>query len=144
MRILAIDPGEKRIGIALSDPTGTIASPLIIIQHKSFDENILTIHQLINQYQVQRVVVGVALDPEGEETSSSRRARKLGEGLKNRFSLDVRYLDEYGTTNEAITSAFSAGKRRKDRREHLDSVAAAILLQRYIEMEMDNPTEHEP
>lgn len=137
MRLLAIDPGEKRIGIALSDPSGTIASPLAIIQHKSFEENMLNIHALIDQYQVERVLVGVAFDAEGEETSSSRRARKLGEGLRSRFGLDVRYLDESGTTNEAKIAAFVAGKRKKDRRGHLDSVAATILLQRYIEMIID-------
>ena len=137
MRILAIDPGEKRIGLAISDPTRTIASRLSVIVHESFAMDLQRIHDLVSKNDVGLVVVGQALDDEGESTASSRRATKFGQGLVDKYQIAVVYYDEAGTTNEAKQTAFDLGVKRKKRQGHLDDLAATILLQRYLDTTLD-------
>jgi len=134
MRILAIDPGEKRIGLALSDPERIIASSYGVVTHKAFDDDIMSINNIIIQNEVSLVVIGQAYDEDGNATPSSRRAVKFGEGLKSRFQIQVVYYDETGTTQEAKEAALLMGINRKNRKGHLDNLAATILLQRYLDM----------
>ncbi len=82
MRILAIDPGEKRIGLALSDQTRTIAASHTVLVHRSFDEDVQAIRNFSERNEVDTVVVGLALNDDGGATISSRRAEKLGNELK--------------------------------------------------------------
>jgi len=133
MRILAIDHGEKRMGLSLSDPTGVIATPFGVINHISFQEDLCAVYKVITENEVKLVVVGLALDDEGNETSSSRRARKFGEGLMAQYQVDIEYFDETDTTKEAKQAAIIVGVRKKKRIGHLDSIAATVLLQRYLE-----------
>ena len=91
MRILAIDNGEKRIGLAVSDPTGSVATPCGIINHVSFQLDLQEIYAVINQKEVELVIIGLALDDEGHDTKSSRRAKKIGEGLMNNYDIRVDY-----------------------------------------------------
>jgi len=77
MRILAIDPGEKNLGIALSDPSGTIANPLRVLKHVSRAIDAASIAQIAVEYQAGLIVVGQALDDEGRSTPQSRRAFRL-------------------------------------------------------------------
>lgn len=133
MRILAIDPGEKRIGLALSDPTRTIAASHTVLLHSAFDEDVLAICNYSEQNDVDTVVIGLALNDDGGTTTSSRRAEKLGNVLKNKHQLNVIYIDEYGTTNLAKQIAIELGTQRKKRRGHLDNLAATIILQRFLE-----------
>jgi putative Holliday junction resolvase len=134
MRILAIDPGEKRIGLALSDPERIIASSYGVVIHKAFEDDIMSINNIIIQNEVSLVVIGQPFDEDGNATPSSRRAVKFGEGLKSRFQIQVVYYDEGGTTQEAKEAALLMGLNRKNRRGHLDNLAATILLQRYLDM----------
>lgn len=134
MRILAIDPGEKRLGLALSDPKRIIASSYGVVIHKAFEDDLLSLYNVIIHNDVSLVVIGQALAEDGSASSSSRRANKLGEGLKSRFNLQVVYYDESGTTQEAKKAALLMGINRKNRRGHLDNLAATILLQRYLDM----------
>jgi putative Holliday junction resolvase len=134
MRILAIDPGEKRIGLALSDPERIFASSYGVVIHKAFEDDITSINEIIIQNEVSLVVIGQAFDEDGNATSSSRRAVKFGEGLKSRFQIKVVYYDEAGTTQEAKEAALLMGLTKKNRRGHLDNLAATILLQRYLDL----------
>jgi putative Holliday junction resolvase len=134
MRILAVDHGEKRIGLSLSDPFGMIATPFGVINHKSYQEDLRAICKVISDNEVNLVVVGLALDDEGNETSSSRRARKFGEGLLNQYQIVVEYFDESGTTKEAKQAAIIVGVRKKRRTGHMDSIAATLILQRYLDV----------
>ncbi len=137
MRILAIDPGEKRIGLALSDPARIIASSYGVVIHKSFEDDLLSINNIISQNEVSLVVIGQAYDEDGHATTSSRRGVKFGEGLKSKFQIPIVYYDEAGTTQEAKEAALLMGLNRKNRRGHLDNLAATILLQRYLDMISD-------
>lgn len=134
MRILAVDHGEKRIGLSLSDPLGMIATPFRVINHKSYQEDLRAICKVISDNEVNLVVVGLALDDDGNDTASSRRARKFGEGLLNQYHILVEFFDESGTTKEAKQTAIIAGVRKKKRTGHMDSIAATVLLQRFLEV----------
>jgi putative Holliday junction resolvase len=133
MRILAIDPGDKRIGLAITDPTGTIATPLQVLLHVSREQDAQTIKELATRNQVVLVVIGVALDEDGGDTPSSRKARRLGDTLASILDVKIIYEDEAGSTREARETALTAGFRQRERKGHLDQMAAAILLQRYLD-----------
>lgn len=133
MRILAVDPGEKRIGLAISDPTGTIASPLTVLQHISRDENANTIVQIANERGAEKIIIGQALGSDGESTLSSRQARRLAGALREKTSLPVELWDETGSTQTARTSRLAMGVSRKNRGGHLDEIAATVILQSYLE-----------
>ncbi|GAB4578221.1 MAG: Holliday junction resolvase RuvX [Anaerolineales bacterium] len=133
MRILAVDPGEKRIGLALSDPTATIANPLTVLEFHSYDESATRIVQLVSERGVEKIIVGQALSPEGESTPSSRRARRLAGAIRARTSLPVEFWDETGSTQAARASRLEMGVSRKKRRGHLDEIAATVILQAYLD-----------
>ena len=128
-RILAIDPGEKRIGIAISDLSGTIANPLIVIKHVSRKLDAKKIVGLIEKYDVKNVVMGISLDEQGRATFSGRRALRLGKLIMEKSNIPLEFWDEEGTTRKAVAARISMGVSRKKRQGHLDEVAAAIILQ---------------
>lgn len=133
MRILAIDPGEKRIGIALSDPTATIANPLTVIRHVSRALDAATIAQLAQENQVALIVVGEALDDEGGSTPQSRRARRLAAAIRSQTELPVVLWDESGSTQAARAARLAMGVSRRKRSGHLDDLAATVILQSYLD-----------
>jgi putative Holliday junction resolvase len=135
MRILAIDPGEKRIGIAMSDPTGTIASPLAVIQHVSRPIDAAAIAELARQHQVGMIVVGTSLDSEGEPTPQSRRSERLAEAIRQQCDTRLVMWDESFSTKKARQARISMGVSRAKRQGHLDELAATVMLQSYLDDE---------
>jgi putative holliday junction resolvase len=133
MRILGIDPGEKRIGLAISDETGLIANPVGVIIHVSRRQDADAIVQKTIQLGAELIVIGCAYDPEGEPSPSGRKAIRLGEEIKNMTTLPIEYMDEYGTTNLAQQTGIEMGIGKKSRRGHRDEIAAVIILQDYLE-----------
>ncbi len=133
MRILAIDPGEKRIGLALSDPTGTIASPLMVLNHTSRPEDAAAIADLALQYQVALIVVGHSLDDDGSSTPQSRRATRLAEAIRLQCDIPIKMWDESFSTHEARQARIEMGTTRRKRRGHLDDLAASVILQSYLD-----------
>lgn len=133
MRILAVDPGEKRIGIAISDPTGTIANPLTVIPHISRQVDAAAIAALAEEQGAELIVVGQALDSEGEQTLQSRRAARLAGSIRGQTSLPVVLWDESGSTQAARSARIAMGAARRKRRGHMDDLAAAIILQDYLD-----------
>lgn len=133
MRILAVDPGEKRLGIAISDPTGTLASPRGVLNHKSRLDNALRIIALAEENLVKRIVIGIALNADGEETESSRQARNLAQTIIEHTAIPVETWDESGSTQSAKAVAIEMGVPRNKRRGHLDDAAAAVILQSYLD-----------
>ena len=133
MRILAVDPGEKRLGIAISDPTGTIAAPHSVIRHKSKKENALRIIAIAVEASCETILVGIALNADGGETESSRRARNLAATIDENTEMSVLTWDEGGSTQAAKAHAIKMGIPKKKRRGHLDDTAAAFILQSYLD-----------
>jgi putative Holliday junction resolvase len=133
MRILAVDPGEKNLGIATSDPTGTIATPTTVLTHKSRTADADRIAALAENAGCGTIVVGLALNDDGGETQSSRRARNLAAEIRKRTDLPVVLWDESGSTQTAREAAIEMGVSRKKRSGHLDASAAAVILQSYLD-----------
>jgi putative Holliday junction resolvase len=133
MRILAVDPGEKRIGIALSDPTATIANPLTVIRHVSRALDAATIAQLAQENQVGLIVVGEALDEDSGPTPQSRRARRLAAAIRSQADQPVVLWDESGSTQAAQAARRAMGVSRRKRSGHLDDLAATVILQSYLD-----------
>jgi putative Holliday junction resolvase len=133
MRILAVDPGEKRLGLALSDPSGAIASPLTILEHISRPLDAARIAQIAAEHQAGEIVIGQALDDEGQPTFEGRRARRLAAAVRAQTDLPVILWDESGSTQAAWAARLAMGASRRRRRGHQDELAAAIILQSYLD-----------
>ncbi|MBE0698860.1 MAG: Holliday junction resolvase RuvX [Anaerolineaceae bacterium] len=139
-RILGVDPGEKRIGLALSDPTLTIASPLVVLKHISRRIDAASIAQLAVEHDVMRIIVGQALDGEGLPTPQARHAARLAEAIREQTSLPVQLWDESGSTQAARASRIAMGVSRRKRGGHLDEIAATVILQSYLDVVHDQNT----
>jgi putative Holliday junction resolvase len=133
MRILAVDPGSKRIGLAISDPTGTIANPLTVLDHVARLMDAAAVAELAKTNEAGLIVVGQSLDDDGHPTFEGRRAGRFAEALKIQIDLPVVFWDESFTTQEARAARIAMGGSRKNRLGHLDSVAATVLLQSYLD-----------
>ncbi len=133
MRIIAIDPGEKNIGVSISDPTGTIANPLTVIKHISRPIDAATIAQLALENNARLIVVGQALSLEGEPTLQSRRSARLAAAIKTQTSLPVELWDESGSTQAVREARTAMGVSRNKRKGHLDELAATYILQTYLD-----------
>ncbi len=120
--VLAVDPGEVRIGLALSDPTGTIARPLQVIEHISRQQNAAAIAEVATARGAELILVGLPLDDEGEIGHQARRSLRLVDELRKVTGVTVETWDESGST-------LKAGK--KD--DMVDARAAAYILQDYLD-----------
>jgi putative holliday junction resolvase len=138
MRILAVDPGEKNLGIALSDPTGTIANPLTVLRHIARPVNAAAIAQLAVENGASLIVVGQALDAENEPNPQGRRAARLAEAIRLQTDLPVVLWDESGSTQAARDAQKAMGSRQRRRRSHLDELAATYILQTYLDSHTNN------
>lgn len=133
MRILAIDPGEKRIGMAVSDETGTLANPLKVILHTRREEDARAILEIFNGLRAEKIVMGQAMDDEGQITPSGRRAKRLAEEILQLQPVEIEFWDESFSTQIALETRRLMNVRRAKRSGHLDEMAAAIILQSYLD-----------
>ncbi len=133
MRILAIDPGDKRIGIAISDPTEQLARPLTVLDHTSRDQDAERIASFADQEQVGLILVGQATDPEGKPNFSGRKSARLAGALRSKTNIPVILWDESHTTQLARQIQIDMNANRKKQRSHLDDHAAALILQSYLD-----------
>lgn len=132
MKVLAVDPGEKRIGLAVSDPTGTIARPLRVIKHQAREKDAKQIVAAALEEDAQMIVVGQPLDADGTVGPQARKSQRLADAIALETDLPVHLWDESGTTRAAVQSRVALGTSRKKRRGHLDDLAASILLQDFL------------
>ena len=133
MRILAVDHGEKRIGLALSDPTGTIASPLTVLKHVSRLMDAAQVANLATEHGAELIVIGQSFDEEGHPNLAGRRAAKFAEALKQQTQTTVLLWDESFSTQDARAARIELGVSRRRRAGHHDALAAVMILQSYIE-----------
>lgn len=132
-RVLAVDPGEKRLGLAISDPTGVIASPLRVLAHVGRATDAASIARLAQEQDAVQIVVGWALDDDGQPTPQARHAERLAEALRAITALPVILWDESGSTQAARSARLAMGVSRRKRSGHLDEIAATVILQSYLE-----------
>jgi len=124
-RILAVDPGDVRIGLAVSDPLGVIARPLAVIQHINRDEDARAILATAMEQEAGCIIVGVPLDQEGNPGPQARKSLRLVEKLRERGDVDIMTWDETGSTQAALRGP------RKD--PLIDARAAAYILQEFLD-----------
>jgi putative Holliday junction resolvase len=129
-RILAIDYGERRIGLAVSDPSGTIATPVGHLARRSGKRPpVAELARQATALGVSGLVLGLPLDAEGAETPRAAEVRSVGAALAARTGLAVRYVDERFTTASALRTIKTIGGSTRGRKGDVDALAAAILLQ---------------
>jgi putative pre-16S rRNA nuclease len=133
MRILAVDHGEKRIGLAISDPTATIASPVTVIKHVSRLLDAAQVANIANENDVGLIVIGQSYDEEGNPNLAGRRAAKFAEALKEQTQIPIELFDESFTTQDARATRIEMGVSRKKRSGHMDELAAVMILRSYID-----------
>lgn len=133
MRILAVDPGDKRIGLAISDPSGTIANPMTVLHHISRPVDAAAIAALALEQGAGLIVVGQALDDNNEIGPSARKAGRMAEAIRLQCSIPVILWDESGSTQTARQAVIDLGVSRYKRRGHLDHLAATVILQSYLD-----------
>ena len=133
MRVLAVDHGEKRIGLAISDPTATIASPLKVIQHVSRLMDAAQVANLAAENDAALIVIGQSYDDEGKPNLAGRRAAKFAAALKEQTQIPVVLWDESFSTQDARSARIEMGVSRKKRLGHIDELAAVMILKSYLE-----------
>ena len=132
-RFLAVDFGEKRVGLAISDPLGIIASPAgFIVRRAGKRAPIAEIIRRAESLEAKGFLMGLPLDGRGEETDWTREVRRVGDQLAKRTGLPVRYLDERFTTSASLRTIREMGGSTRGRKGDVDSMAATILLQHLL------------
>lgn len=132
-RVLAIDLGAKRIGLALSDPTGTIATPFGVIEHISMRTDAASISQTARENDIVLIVVGVPMNENEHESPQIRHAYRFLKAIQMETHVPALLWDESFSTNVAQETRIAMGVSRKKRSGHLDDLAAAIILQSYLD-----------
>lgn len=135
MRILGIDFGERRVGVAVSDPTGTLASPLPTLKRRAGKRPPLAaIEALVEEYEVAALVMGLPLTPRGEDSEWTRTVREVGEALARRTGLPVHFVDERYTSVQAERAVRGVGlpKGKREQKERIDAAAAVLILQSWL------------
>ena len=143
MRALGLDVGERRVGIAISDPTGTVVRPLQTLVRSSRAEDFAAITALVAEHDVELVVVGQPLSLNGSEGPQARRISRYAERLADQLTVPIVFWDERYTTmaaEEIMLQNRSKGKRRRARAEGgVDAIAAAVILQSYLDSQDREP-----
>ncbi len=135
-RILAVDYGEKRIGLAVSDPTGVIATPLPTLTRRAGKRPpIANLVRTAAEYGVEHIVVGLPLTLAGDESDWTAEVRAFAEKLGARAGLPVSFIDERMTSVRAERAVRSLGlpRRERERKERVDAAAAILILQAFLD-----------
>ena len=136
MRILGIDLGERRVGVAVSDPTGSIAQPLPTLRRRAGKRMPLaTLQNLAAEYEVQGIVMGLPLALSGHDTEWTRTVREAARKLEERSGVPVHLVDERFTSRAAERAVRALGlpKKKKEQKGRVDAAAAVLILQRWLD-----------
>jgi putative Holliday junction resolvase len=141
-RLLALDVGERRIGVAVSDPIGMVARPLTTIVRASRQADFEAIAQLVAEYEVEQVIVGLPLSLDGSEGPQARQTRRYAGRLAQALTVPITLWDERYSTVTATQILQGQGKRSRRARGDIDAAAAAVFLQSYLDAHVPfNPCE---
>lgn len=138
MTAIGLDFGERRIGVAVSDPGGQIARPLLVIERSSLRDDMARIAELVRSRRAQKVIVGLPLNLDGSLGPAARRARRFASALGRELALPIALWDERLTTVEAERALLASDRSRQRRKEVRDAVAASLILQSYLDAHREN------
>ena len=133
MRILALDLGEKNIGLAISDKLGLIAQGLATLRHQTKDEDIYAIANILKVHHITEVVVGMPVNLDGSLGKKAQEVAVFLEDLKKKITLPIKVWDERFTSVQAERVLLEAGLSRKKRKGKIDQLAARLILQNYLD-----------
>ncbi len=137
-RILALDFGEKRIGIAISDPLGLTAQPVCTLERQGKKKDLKTIKKIIEEKNVKKLFIGLPMRLDGSKGTIYEKVKKFGRALEALCRQPVGYLDEKFTTEDAEAVLKEAGIPREKRKQVIDMMAAQLILQRHLDSEADS------
>ncbi len=140
-RLMALDLGEKRIGIALTDLEQRMAFPERVLVRRSAKADRQTLAQLVRELEVERVIVGLPLSMDGEHGPNAERARSFGEYLGRAVRVPVVFQDERLSTVEAEERLAAAGVAPAERKARIDAAAAAVILEDYLRRAQPAPAD---
>ncbi|MCS6829488.1 MAG: Holliday junction resolvase RuvX [Armatimonadota bacterium] len=146
-RVLALDIGERRIGVAVSDEIGVLAQPLMVIQRQGVAQDIAHILQLVRERGVETVVVGLPVTLRGGQAQAAEKVEEFVSCLREALGTPIVLVDERLSTAEADRRMREADVRRGKRRRSVDAVAAALILERYLGRQragLDGEAKHAP
>jgi putative holliday junction resolvase len=132
-RVLAVDPGSKRVGVAVSDPSETIAQALVTVPAEPAGTLPRRLAEIARHEEAERIVVGLPRRMDGSEGPEARSARMLAAALRQEARLPVELVDERLTTVAAERAMIAGGARRERRKARVDQVAAVLLLQSHLD-----------
>ena len=132
-RFLGIDYGTVRIGLALSDPTGTLASPLAFLENKSPQQVTTALSELIQTHQIAGLVIGLPRNMDGTYGPSAQKVSDFIEQIQKSISLPISPIDERLTTAQASKQLSGIGMNQKQLRKKVDSSSACLILQQYLD-----------
>ena len=133
MRILALDHGTKRIGVAVSDEMKMIASPLEYIPAEPFAAFLARLREILREKEVELIIIGMPRNMDGSYGPAALKVQEFVAVLKNALTIPLKTLDERLTTVQAQRFLIQGNVRREKRKEKVDKTAAAILLQSYLD-----------
>jgi putative Holliday junction resolvase len=132
-RVLGIDFGEKRLGLALSDESRTLASPLAVYERKDLQSDLRFLRDLILRYQITEIVLGLPLNMDGSLGPKAQQVLEFKRALEESLKLPVHTFDERFTTAEAERALLEADMSRRQRKAKRDALAAVLILQGYLQ-----------
>lgn len=132
MRVLCLDVGERRIGVAVTDVLGIIAQGVETIHSKGLENDVARVLALLKSYETHRALIGLPRNMDGSEGPQAAHSRAFGEKLE-KAGVRVRYQDERMTTKSATRTLIEGGVRREKRKELIDQLAARYILQSFMD-----------
>jgi putative Holliday junction resolvase len=141
LRYLGLDLGRKRIGLALSDETGLIASPIGVIQVRNQEQVFTEILRRVAENEVGKLVIGLPIQLNGKEGIEAERARAFATELQPRLSIPIMFMDERLSSVAAERMLLDAGHNKQKRRANIDATAAALVLQTALDLERRRATQ---
>lgn len=132
MNILSIDYGERRIGFAIGNSNRKIATPLSVIQNVSLDSVIENIIQVVKNYEIDSIIIGIPLNEDSTESMQATRVRDFCSKIKKKINLTIMGIDERFTSVNSEKLLLDLDMSRKKRKKYIDSIAATIILQSYF------------
>lgn len=139
MRILAVDLGLARTGIAVSDVNQVLASPLCVVSEKNKDVLMQKIHEICKKEKIDKIIVGLPRNMDGSEGESAQNCRSFASDLSDVTNLPVSMVDERCTTITAHNFLNETNVRGKKRKNVVDAVAASVILQNYLDFSQQKP-----
>lgn len=134
MRIIGLDVGDKKIGVAISDQLNLVAQGLGVIHRSSDEIDIAKVKDLIEKYKVGKVVIGLPKNMNGTLGPQSKKVKEFGNIIKQNLEIDIDYWDERLSTVAAERVLINADVSRKKRKNVIDKLAAVVILQGYLDL----------